>query len=220
MRRSYFLIPFAALTLVHLAALLLGIEALSAGTKNWLMPTLLLVFLTNLPKPLSLAGLLGSIALICSTIGDASDLGGEGFLVGLGAFAVAHIAYLLLFGLGLGLRLRSIRPYSIAYLLLCTAVLSFVLPHAGAMAPAVIFYSLVIMAMASWASAGSRWLRVGATLFVLSDSVLAMKLFIPGFEFAQIEFVIMATYTIGQALMIWGTVLARSARRAPITQPA
>lgn len=214
MRRSYFIAPFVALTVVHLAAHLLGQESIAADTKNWLMPTLLLGFLVNLPRPLSLAGALGTGALLSSTIGDASDLDGSGFLTGLGAFAAAHVAYLLLFRFGLGLHFRDARPYAAAYLLLCGTVLFFVLPHAGAMAVAVIIYSALIVSMAALASAGSPWLRVGATLFVLSDSVLAMKLFVPGSEFPQIDFAIMSTYSIGQALMIWGVVMTQRTGRA------
>lgn len=220
MRRGFFLIPFTVVTIIHLSAHLLGSETIAADTKNWLMPTLLMGFLANLPRLLSLAGLFGTLALVCSTIGDASDLGGEGFLIGLGAFAVAHVAYLLLFRFALGLHFRDVRPYSAAYLLLCGTVLAFVLPHAGAMAPAVVFYSLVILAMASLASAGSFWLRIGATLFVLSDSVLAMDLFVPGFNFPQIDFVIMSTYAIGQALMIWGAVVAQRTPQTLVPQPA
>ena len=198
--------PFAILTLLHLYAQATGAEPLASWTKTWLMLALLLAFLLTVPRGTWLPTALGATALLGSSLGDNSDLGGEEFLRGLGAFAVAHLAYIVLFWWGLGLRLGKARKWALLYLPLVLAILSVVLPHAGAMAPAVAIYASLIVTMAALGSAGNGATAWGAALFVASDSVLSLDLFVPGFDFWQIDLVIMATYTIGQGLIIYGVV--------------
>ncbi|WP_183512502.1 lysoplasmalogenase family protein [Paeniglutamicibacter cryotolerans] len=116
--------------------------------------------------------------------------------------------------------MHDIRPYLVTYPLLCGTVLAPALPHAGSMAPAVLLYSMTVLSMMSLASSGLLWLRVRHTLFVLSDSILAMQPFIPGFEFPQFDFAITSAYAGGHALMTWGAILTQRPLRQLVAQPA
>lgn len=196
--------PFAILTLVHLYGQAAGVVAVADWTKTWLMLALLVAFLLSAPRGNWLPIALGTVALLGSSLGDNSDLGGEEFLRGLGAFAVAHLSYIVLFAWGMGLRPRNARKWALFYLPLVVLVLSIVLPHAGVMAPAVATYALLILTMAILGSSGNRATALGSALFVISDSVLSLDLFVPDFHFWQIDLVIMGTYTIGQGLIVYG----------------
>lgn len=196
--------PFALLTFIHLSALAVGSPKLADGTQSFLMAVLLLGFLLAIPPGAGLARVLGSLALLGSALGDNSDLGGAQFLQGLGAFAFAHLAYLALFVWGLKLRARNIRVWALAYLLLLGLILFLVLPHAGSMQIPVIIYAVLILLMAAMGTAGNRAIAFGAALFVISDAILSLTLFIPDFTFWQSDLGIMFCYTIGQGLIICG----------------
>lgn len=79
-----------------------------------------------------------------------------------------------------------------------------VLPHAGSMQIPVIICAVLILLMAAVGAAGNRAIAFGAALFVLSDSILSLTLFIPDFKFWQSDLAIMFCYTIGQGLIICG----------------
>lgn len=201
-------LPFAVLTVAHLFGNATGNALLSGWTQQWLMLALLLAFLLTAPHRAWMARALGTLALLGSSLGDNSDLGGDEFVQGLGAFAFAHLAYIALFWWGIGLRPRSAKKWTVLYIPLLAVVLVLVLPLAGGISAAVIVYALLILAMAVLASAGSRAIALGACLFVVSDAILAVKLFVPDFDFWNIDLTIMLCYSVGQGLIIWGTVAA------------
>lgn len=53
---------------------------------------------------------------------------------------------------------------------------------------------------------------IGAAVFLLSDTLLALRRLLPGFSEFDSDFVIMLTYCLGQALIIAGVLVA--ARRS------
>jgi alkenylglycerophosphocholine/alkenylglycerophosphoethanolamine hydrolase len=75
-------------------------------------------------------------------------------------------------------------------------------------------YGAVLGLSAATALGTNPTIAVGAGLFLLSDSVLACKLFLPGFGFWQQDLVIMALYCAGQGLIALGLVRATRARLA------
>lgn len=200
--------PYALLVLIHLSGHAAGNAELAGWTQQWLMFALLLGFLLAAPSAAWPALLAGSLALLGSSLGDNSDVGGGQLLRGLAAFAAAHVAYIVLFAWGLGLRPRQARKWSMAYAALLVAVLAVVLPHAGPMSAAVLLYALLILVMAVLASAGNRAMALGAFLFVLSDALLSLKLFVPDFGFWMIDLLIMFCYAAGQGLIMLGAVAA------------
>lgn len=153
-------------------------------------------------------GLVGDVALL----GDSESR----FLVGLGAFALGHLAY------GAAAVQVGFTAWALVGAACMAALLGFrfvtrILPGARRMggpvlAGAVVFYGTVIslMVITAWGMAGagdSAWLAgVGAILFAGSDWVLGHNRFagpLPGGRLA-----VMVPYHVGQALLVFGVALA------------
>lgn len=105
---------------------------------------------------------------------------GEGaFLAGMGAFAGGHLAYAAAFwALGQGVILWPLGAVALSALAL--GALFLIAPRAGALAWPVRLYILVILAMvlAALTVAAPLALPLGAVLFMASDFVLALVLFV------------------------------------------
>lgn len=119
--------------------------------------------------------------LLLSLVGDVLlMLPTSAFVAGLGAFLLAHLAYIAAFFRQA--RLRSVVIAWLGYGLLAAGVLALLLPHVPApMQGPVIGYGVVLTGMASFAfgaraTAGPR-LAIGGALFVLSDGLLAWDRF-------------------------------------------
>jgi len=149
------------------------------------------------------------LALVFSGIGDfalASPFS-LSFAVGMTAFFVAHLFYLWIFT-------RSLRQWkqldvsrrTIIILIGLYAVLmgAIVLPKTGELMPAIAAYFLVLslMAAASFAGLTARWTRLGAVLFVLSDTLIGIDRFVVPLEFRHLA--VMASYYAAQAFILAG----------------
>lgn len=212
MRRWWGFLPYLIVGIVHVAALAAGNEALSTPTKVLLMPALILALFVSLPRRRSTIAALATLALLFSWGGDAllSSPGGLGFMIGLGLFALAHAAYLVLF---LGpLKERRMPRLALLYATWWIALVVVLLPHIGGLLVPVAIYGLVLGGAAAAALGSNRLIAIGGLLFLLSDTVLAFKLFYPGFQLWQHDAIIMLGYIAGQGLIIAGTVV--HARRA------
>ncbi|MGK7754561.1 MULTISPECIES: lysoplasmalogenase [unclassified Roseovarius] len=146
-------------------------------------------------------------ALLVSAVGDwmLSRPGDSAFLVGVAAFASAHMAYAALF---LSLPEGGLNHFGAgsaviggALLILGLAMAVVLWPRAGALRGPVLAYLAVILCMGCAALAvprtGALWLELpGAVLFVASDTVLAFE-----------RFVIRADHPAarGMAGFIWGS---------------
>jgi uncharacterized membrane protein YhhN len=151
-------------------------------------------------------------ALLCLA-GDVALLGGsnERFLTGLSAFALGHIAYVvsaLLIGVSWP-RLAVAFPILVVLLgfQVVTRMLDGARRHGGQpMLVAVAGYSLIISAMVVTATGTPSWLAfAGATLFAVSDSMIAYNRFVRSFHRADLP--IMMTYHLGQLLLIAGLII-------------
>jgi uncharacterized membrane protein YhhN len=131
-------------------------------------------------------------ALVCSLAGDVFlMLPSDQFVAGLVSFLVAHLFYITAFtsGTGFGLSWWSLAP-CVIYGLFIFSILS---PHLGKMKLPVLVYMVVISVMA-W-QAWERWHQtgqsgalqafLGAVLFVVSDSALAVNRFRGRYRSAQ-----------------------------------
>jgi uncharacterized membrane protein YhhN len=153
------------------------------------------------------------IAAVLCLAGDVALLGDseKRFLLGLSAFAAAHVAYVvtaLLVGVSWP-RLAIAFPV-LAVLLgfqALTQVLSGAMRQGGPpMLVAVVVYSLIISAMVVTATGTPSWLAfAGATLFAVSDSMIAYNRFVEPFPKADLP--IMVTYHTGQLLLIGGLII-------------
>ncbi len=150
-------------------------------------------------------------ALICA--GLVFSLAGDVFLMlpkdrfvaGLVSFLVAHLLYIPAFARGgVGFTWAP----AIAYALYAAVLLRILLPRVGALKIPVLVYALALMAMA-WiaaehAAAGlpGGWLAaIGAALFVVSDSALAINRFVHPFRAAQP--LVLSTYFAAQTLIAY-----------------
>ena len=157
-------------------------------------------------------------ALTFSWIGDVillfANKGEIYFILGLVAFLVSHVFYILLFskqavsktiknkinfGAGIGL--------IVIYFLMMISTLA---PKLGSLTIPVVIYAVVISTMLFYALKGSfQWntipyqsVLIGAIFFISSDSILAFNKFDQAIPYAS--FLIMITYLAAQFCIVWG----------------
>lgn len=178
-----------------------------------LTTTLILLIAAQVRRPVSLAYKLAVVGgLIFSLAGDVLlMLPNSQFVLGLVSFLLAHIFYIVAFrsGSGWGLSRWTWVPFAafgaLMFGILAPGLDQFMLP--------VLVYLVVILVMAwqaweRWRHTGQRSALLsflGAVLFVVSDSALAINRFRVGYEAASI--VIWGTYVPAQWL------IARSVER-------
>ena len=221
-RRLLAFLPFVAVTALHLVALFLGNEPIPHHTKGWLMATLLVGFLLGQRWSPERRTLLP--AMLCgigfSWVGDTSLLYGDttGFLTGLGAFLLAHAAYLFAFFQLPGAR-RPRPLIVVAYLIYFVALLSALGPETNLLLAPVAMYGFVLV-MTGMIGSTVNWLAgLGGALFVVSDSVLGANKFLPGFAMWQVDFVIMIGYTGAQLAIVLGVLRALDGVPGPAVSP-
>ena len=116
-------------------------------------------------------------ALALSAVGDLalSRAGERAFLIGLGSFAMAHLAFIITF-VGQGPFALN-WPAALALLALAASAEFWLIPFTGPMRWPVRIYILLICAMVLAALPVAPLLALGAALFMASDLILALRLF-------------------------------------------
>ncbi len=178
--------------------------------KGCLIPLLIIIFFINVKHRLNGTDLLVLSGLVFSWAGDiALDFS---FVPGLACFLAAHLMYLLAFFLTPGKSVIFRSKAHIPALLLITgiALILVLYDNLGNMKIPVIIYAFVILTML--ASAFDRMLKVnrmsyalviaGASLFVISDSCIAINKFAWDFDYSGP--VIMLTYLSAQYFIVKG----------------
>jgi len=175
--------------------------------------TLLLLAVVGVPET-RFAGLIWA-GILLSTVGDIALLweSKRAFLVGLGAFLLAHVAYVVAF-VGAAVWSPHVAVVAAVMIVASSILLRLTWKGSAGIHPATIAYALVITAMVVAASATiggplvlAPFAAVGAVLFYISDSSLALNLFrkpIP-----HVAFLAIGVYWIGQL----GIAIAASASR-------
>lgn len=141
-------------------------------------------------------------ALMFCGIGDISLERGL-FTLGLGAFLVGHLFYLTVFCRRLELNLKK-GLLLILLLLYGASLINYLAPHLGDMRTPVLVYMGVIFAMTAAAICGRdnhALVALGATLFVLSDSLIAINRFVEPVPGAR--YWIMSLYYGAQFFLTW-----------------
>lgn len=186
--------PWAASLSKTASTALLAIAALFAGGPTWLV-----------------AGLaLGSLGDYCL-----SRPSGQAFLAGMAAFALGHFAYAAgMWPLGAGLEGLESGLFLLTALVMgpmLAATLVWIAPKAGSLSLPVRAYGLIIAMMAFSAALllpapGRGPIQLGVALFVLSDMILALGLFV--FKEDRLQMLASKTlwplYWTGQALICMG----------------
>lgn len=195
----------AAVTLVHLVTQFVAPNSwLAGGTQVLLMPALAAVLMTAAPRPLSRLVRLALLALFFSWLGDTVPRfveGDGGFLAMVGFFLLAQVVYAVAFW---PWRDRSVlrRPALLApYVVGVLALVGYVGAHAGSMIAPVTVYGIALATMAVLATGLGRVAAVGGLVFMLSDSLIALRAF-AGLDLPASGFWVMLTYVAAQALLV------------------
>ncbi|MFL1430436.1 MULTISPECIES: lysoplasmalogenase [unclassified Nocardiopsis] len=203
---------FILVTVAHLAVQAIGAEAWSRPTQALLMPLLAAFVWAAAPRPRGRPVRLTAVALFFSWLGDtapafASD--DTAFLVMVGFFLVAQVVYIVAFAPWWARSpLASNRTLLVPYGVVVAGLVALCAPGAGPLLVPVLVYGLLLGAMAVLSVGVHRWAAVGGALFLLSDGLIALRAFSPGFDLPLSGVWVMLTYTAAQALIVLG-VLAR-----------
>lgn len=172
------------------------------ATKLSLLPILTAYYIFSVPKPKSLfvAG------LVMSFFGDLFLMLPNGFIPGLASFLIAHIVYILTFKPLFRQNNLFFIPCIIAFVI---GLFWFLYPYLGVMKVPVLLYAITIGTML-YVAIGTKktWLIIGAVLFVLSDSILALNLF---YKYSTLGGVsVMFSYVIAQYCLVEGMIREKS----------
>jgi len=215
MKTTLLLNNYIGFSVLYLLIILTGYEDFAWFLKPFLIPFLILAVYSFEKFPTK--NIL-FVALTFSWIGDIilmfANKGEIYFILGLIAFLVSHMVYILLF-------IKQLKPRNIdkkavfwigigaiiAYLLI---LLSILLPNLGDLKIPVIVYAIVISTMLLFAFKGSfnwdhpakNYILLGAIAFVSSDSILAFNKFYKPIQLSS--FLIMSTYILAQYLIVLG----------------
>jgi len=207
--KSYWLIIFTVTTAAVLAAIVLEVPVLYFMTKPLLMITLMMYFITA-SKGYPNWRLFVVIALVFSWAGDVFLMREGMFVAGLASFLIAHIFYIIAYQ-KTGAAQGQFNPWNLAGFALTGATLIWVLyPGLGGMLIPVVTYALVLLTMAVWAhkrkgttpKASFVLVAVGAILFVVSDSLIAVNRF--AFDVPAERLLVMSTYIVAQFMIVEG----------------
>lgn len=214
------LLLFLALALTNLFGVATQNETLVFRTKPLLMPALaawlMMRSMPRGPRTFFRGAVLGALAF--STLGDVLLMfaGGVFFLLGLFFFLLAHLFYIGAFASISNLKrgyLSQNRGWLAPFLAFPVLLLYWLwegIPF-GMKLPVSLYAGVItLMALSVLNLRGKlsdscfRSMMLGAMLFLLSDSLIAVKMF--GTAFEGVGIAIMATYMAAQFLLVWGAL--------------
>ncbi len=215
MKNNVALSIYIGLSILYLIFTAFELEDITRFLKPFLLPLLLVgVYISEKFKTKSIL----LTALTFSWIGDIvllfANMGEFYFIIGLVAFLISHVFYIVLFkkqtisksisnkisfGAGMGI-----------ILLYFFGMINILGPKLGPLTVPVVIYAVVISSMLYFALKGSyQWNTIpyqsvltGAVLFITSDSILAFNKFYQPVPHAS--FLIMITYLAAQYGIVWG----------------
>lgn len=213
-------LPYAIIAIVHVVLLALD-DPLTVPTKLLLMPMLAFAVLWSAGSirrvgmsrranrvALAVSALLLGIAL--SWLGDGSavffPMFSDAVPMMLLCFGLAHVVYVLLMWRGRGIATRGFPRWSIVFVAAYIVLMIVLVPRAGALAVPVAIYGLLLVATAAFASRCGPVVAWGGVWFLVSDAILAFRLFMPESMPGWTSPAVMITYALGQGLIAYGIV--------------
>jgi len=210
-------LAYVVLVVGHLAALAAGVDPVADVTQSLFAPVLAatLVVATRWPRGHVVSWTLA--ALVGSFLGDTVPrfVGGDAsFLVMVGCFLVAQVCYVVAFAVRSRRSvLRRAPGWLVPYAAVLAALVGLCAPHAGTLLVPVAVYGGVLTAMAVLATGLGRLGAVGGAVFLVSDALIAVERFVPGWDLPGQGLWVMATYAAGQALLVVAVTRDNRARR-------
>lgn len=178
-------------------------------TKTLLLPLLLLIYLSESKLTQLAVNQWFAAGLVLSFFGDLFLLFQWGFLPGLGSFLLAHIFYIICFRKLV--KSKASRTFIFILSLYLIGFIAFLYPYLNEMKFPVIVYGIVISLMLYFASrTGNKLLILGALLFVISDTILAVNLFMNETKLQSL--LVMITYVFAQWFLVRGILKEKELR--------
>ncbi|TDO83252.1 putative membrane protein YhhN [Flavobacterium chryseum] len=221
MKHTLFIKLYFVISLFYLLFLFLGYENLDLYLKPILIPLLGFVVYLHERFPLKKTLL---IALLFSWIGDIillfADIDEIYFILGLVSFLISHIMYCVVFSKQIKAETKTNKFLfaigSLVIMLYLVGILSVLYPSLGDLKIPVMVYATVISTMLLfafngflvWKKSGSKLVFIGAIVFVVSDTILAINKFYSPIE--KSAFFIMLTYLVAQYLLVIGVLKLNS----------
>lgn len=208
---NYWLLLFAIDSMLELASQLFNWNFLSLFSKPLLMPLLIGYFVSASRANRSPLKKFVVLALVFSWVGDAvlmfQNINGMYFIIGLVAFLLAHVMYIVGFTKLKNSTTKVERLAIIVFFLAYSATLViFLWPGLGNMKAPVMLYALVLTIMGVLgvikSTTNHPYITFGVLFFVASDSILALNKFLIDVPFNGV--LIMGTYIAAQWLIVAG----------------
>ncbi len=172
-------------------------------TKPLLLPVLILIYITRSESEKTQVDKLFLAGLVLSFFGDLFLLFQWGFLPGLGSFLLAHVFYIISFRKKTQKSIWRFWPIILG--LFATTLLGFLFPYLKEMKVPVIIYAVVISVMMYTAlKTQNRNLIIGALLFLISDTLLSINLFLQ--PLMILNLLVMITYIAAQWFLVKGMI--------------
>ncbi len=156
-----------------------------------------------------------ALAFLFSGFGDLflSLSFGNNFAFGMGAFLLAQIAFIICFWpqrQGLSALSMPGKAIMVLVILLAITLGAWLLPLAGPLAPALMVYfgALTLMVLLALGGKVSNIAKIGAVLFLLSDSLIGIDRF--AHPLPERHLLVMGSYYLAQMFLFWGMVQKRA----------
>ncbi|MDC7121797.1 lysoplasmalogenase [Cellulomonas fimi] len=206
----------AVLVLVGRAA---GADTLAEVAQWCAMPLLAAAVVTATRWPRGRLVTWTLVALGCSWLGDtlpATSGGDSAFLLMVGGFLLAQVAYVMAFGPDARRSVAYRHPGRLVpYGVVLVVLVGLCAPHAGALLVPVAVYGGVLVAMAVLATGLSPLAGAAGAVFVVSDGLIALEAFVPTWHLPGQDVWVMVTYLVAQAMLAAAVVdRNHAARRA------
>lgn len=221
----WWLAALVVVTIVHLGWIAFAPDHPAAVvTKAMLMPLIAAVVVAAGRRPWPRVVRLVLLALVLSWLGDVVPEVVDyptPILLGLAFFLLAQVAYIAAFWPWWRSSLPVRRPVAVLpYLAVLVLLLFVVRDGVGALLAPVTIYAVILTAMAVLASGLGRLATAGGAVFMLSDALLAVRVFTDP-DLPAHGVWVMLTYVVGQLLIVWGVLgHARDAADSPVRTPA
>lgn len=215
MKKEYWLISFVAVLMAHITGIQINSELLEQVSKPLLLLLLAGYFLSQTKGIGSGLSKWVLLALTFSWVGDVLLMfvpkDAIFFLLGLSAFLIAHIFYIIFFHhVRIKEQVRGNPWLLVVVVIYYAALISLLSPYLFDMKIPVLVYGVVISFMLMLAlhmlriknKPAGKWMMMGALLFVISDSTLAINKFYQ--PFAAADVLIMLTYGLAQLFIVKG----------------